>query len=59
MTNENDVDNLKKVIITIASHHYGISGNIVLDDAGDRINADYDIRSDKIKLRRRSVYLEA
>ena len=37
MTDEIDVDNLKKVIITTASLHYGISGNIVLNDAGDRI----------------------
>lgn len=60
MTDEIDVDNLKKVIITTASLHYGSSGNIVLNDAGDRINADYDIRSvTKIKLKRRSVYLEA
>ena len=40
-----DVDNLKKVIITTASLHYGISGNIVLNDAGDRINTDYDVWS--------------
>ena len=45
MTDEIDVDNLKKVIISTASLHYGISGNIVLNDAGDRINANYDIWS--------------
>ena len=45
MTDEIDVDNPKKVIITTASLHYGISGNIVPNDAGDRINADYDIWS--------------
>jgi hypothetical protein len=38
-----DVDNLKKVIITTASLHYGISANIILNDAGDRINTDYDV----------------
>jgi len=43
MTDEIDVDNLKKVIITTASLHYGISGNIVLNDAGDRTNTDYDV----------------
>jgi hypothetical protein len=37
----------------------GISGNIVLNDAGDRIKANYDLWSDKIKLRHRSIYLEA
>ena len=45
MTDEIDVDNLKKVIITTASLQYGISGNIVLNDPGNRINADYDIWS--------------
>ena len=45
MTDEIDVDNPKKVIITTASLHYGISSNIVLNDDGDRINADYDIWS--------------
>jgi ABC-type branched-subunit amino acid transport system substrate-binding protein len=45
MTYEIDVDNLKKVIISTASLHNGISGNIVLNDAGDRINANYDIWS--------------
>jgi ABC-type branched-subunit amino acid transport system substrate-binding protein len=43
MTDEIDVDNLKKVIISTASLHYGIFGNIVLNDAGDRIDANYDI----------------
>jgi hypothetical protein len=28
-----------------ASLHNGISGNIILNDAGDRINANYDIWS--------------
>jgi branched-chain amino acid transport system substrate-binding protein len=45
MTDEIDVDNLKKVIISTASLHNGISGNTVLNDAGDRINANYDIWS--------------
>ena len=45
MTDEIDVDNLKKVIIITSSLQYGISGNIVPNDARDRINADYDIWS--------------
>jgi len=36
---------LKKIIITTTILHDGISGNIVLNDAGDRINANYDIWS--------------
>ena len=35
---------LPRVLLALFSH-YGISGNIVLNDGGDRINADYDIWS--------------
>lgn len=45
MTDEIDVDNLKKIIITTARVDHGISGNIILNDAGDRINANYDMWS--------------
>jgi ABC-type branched-subunit amino acid transport system substrate-binding protein len=40
-----DIDHLKKIIITTATNHFGISGKIILNDAGDRINGNYDIWS--------------
>ena len=36
---------LKKIINATAADYNGISGNIVLNAAGDRINANYDTQS--------------
>jgi branched-chain amino acid transport system substrate-binding protein len=40
-----DVESLKKIISGTAADYDGISGKIILNDAGDRINANYDIWS--------------
>jgi ABC-type branched-subunit amino acid transport system substrate-binding protein len=40
-----DIESLKKIINATATDYDGISGNIVLNAAGDRINANYDIWS--------------
>jgi ABC-type branched-subunit amino acid transport system substrate-binding protein len=40
-----DIESLKKIINVTAADYDGISGNIVLNAAGDRINANYDIWS--------------
>lgn len=40
-----DIESLKKVINATAAEYNGISGNIILNAAGDRINANYDIWS--------------
>ena len=40
-----DIESLKKIINTTAADYDGISGNIVLNAAGDRINANYDLWS--------------
>ena len=40
-----DVESLKKIITGTAADYDGISGKIILNDAGDRINANYDIWS--------------
>ena len=40
-----DVESLKKIITGTAAEYEGISGKIILNDAGDRINANYDIWS--------------
>ena len=40
-----DVESLKIIITGTAAHYEGISGKIILNDAGDRINANYDIWS--------------
>ena len=40
-----DIESLKKVINATAAEYHGISGNIILNGAGDRINAKYDIWS--------------
>jgi branched-chain amino acid transport system substrate-binding protein len=40
-----DIESLKKIINATAADYNGISGNIVLNAAGDRINANYDIWS--------------
>lgn len=44
-TIEIDVESLKKIITGTAADYEGISGKIILNDAGDRINANYDIWS--------------
>jgi ABC-type branched-subunit amino acid transport system substrate-binding protein len=44
-TIEIDVESLKKIISGTAADYDGISGKIILNDAGDRINANYDIWS--------------
>ncbi|HEX5921849.1 MAG TPA: ABC transporter substrate-binding protein [Nitrososphaeraceae archaeon] len=40
-----DVESLKKIITGTAANYEGISGKIILNAAGDRINANYDIWS--------------
>jgi branched-chain amino acid transport system substrate-binding protein len=40
-----DVESLKIIITGTAADYEGISGKIILNDAGDRINANYDIWS--------------
>lgn len=40
-----DVESLKKIINGTAANYEGISGKIILNAAGDRINANYDIWS--------------
>ncbi|MGV8106658.1 MAG: ABC transporter substrate-binding protein [Nitrososphaerota archaeon] len=40
-----DVESVKKIITGTAANYDGISGKIILNDAGDRINANYDIWS--------------
>ena len=40
-----DVESLKNIITGTAADYDGISGKIILNDAGDRINANYDIWS--------------
>jgi branched-chain amino acid transport system substrate-binding protein len=40
-----DIESLKKIVIATAAEYDGISGNIILNAAGDRINANYDIWS--------------
>lgn len=40
-----NIEFLKKIINATAANYDGISGNIILNDAGDRINANYDIWS--------------
>ncbi|HEX5574210.1 MAG TPA: ABC transporter substrate-binding protein, partial [Nitrososphaeraceae archaeon] len=44
-TTDIDVESLKKIITGTAADYDGISGKIILNDAGDRINANYDIWS--------------
>ena len=44
-TTDIDVESLKKIITGTAAEYDGISGKIILNDAGDRINANYDIWS--------------
>jgi branched-chain amino acid transport system substrate-binding protein len=45
-TNPNiDIESLKKIIIATAAEYNGISGRIILNAAGDRINANYDMWS--------------
>jgi ABC-type branched-subunit amino acid transport system substrate-binding protein len=40
-----DIESLKNVINATAAEYNGISGNIILNAAGDRIDANYDIWS--------------
>lgn len=40
-----DVESLKNIITGTAADYNGISGKIILNDAGDRINENYDIWS--------------
>jgi ABC-type branched-subunit amino acid transport system substrate-binding protein len=40
-----DIESLKKIINATAADYNGVSGNIILNAAGDRINANYDIWS--------------
>jgi len=40
-----DIESLKKIINATAAEYNGISGNIILNAEGDRINANYDIWS--------------
>jgi ABC-type branched-subunit amino acid transport system substrate-binding protein len=40
-----DIESLKRIINATAADYNGVSGNIILNAAGDRINADYDIWS--------------
>ena len=40
-----DVESLKIIITGTAADYEGISGKIILNDVGDRINANYDIWS--------------
>lgn len=39
------MNKLQKIITATAADYEGISGKIILNDAGDRINANYDIWS--------------
>ncbi|HJR84359.1 MAG TPA: hypothetical protein VJ772_03215 [Nitrososphaeraceae archaeon] len=40
-----DIEYLKKIINSTAADYNGISGNIILNAAGDRVKADYDVWS--------------
>lgn len=40
-----DIEYLKKIINSTAADYNGISGNIILNAAGDRVNANYDVWS--------------
>lgn len=40
-----NIESLKKIINATAADYDGISGNIILKDAGDRKNANYNIWS--------------